>query len=69
VIAVPGRGWKPIAMLLGVILAVSQLYLRGFYDHVYNQWPVGIVTMVFRLALLGALFVVLLRSLRASRAT
>ncbi len=53
VIAVPGRGWKQIALLLGVILAVSQLYLRGFYDHVYNQWPVGVVTMVFRLALLG----------------
>jgi hypothetical protein len=69
VIAVPGRGWKPIAVLLGVILAVSQLYLRGFYDHVYNQWPVGVITMVFRLALLGAFFVVLLRSLRASRAT
>ena len=65
VIAVPGKAWRRIALSLGVILAISQLYLRGFYDHVYNQWPAGVVTMVVRLALLVAFFVSLVVALRA----
>ena len=70
VIAVPGAGWRRIAVSLGVILALSQVYLRGFYDHVYNQWPAGILTMMLRLAVLIAFFLVAVRALRADhRAT
>jgi hypothetical protein len=65
VIAVPGRAWRRIAISLGVILAISQVYLRGFYDHVYNQQPAGVITMVLRLAVLAAFFLIFLRALRA----
>ncbi|CAN5924066.1 hypothetical protein BH11MYX4_BH11MYX4_30660 [soil metagenome] len=68
VIAVPGRGWRRIAVSFGVILVISQVYLRGFYDHVYNQWPAGVITMVIRLAVLIAFFLVFVRALRAERA-
>jgi len=63
VVAVPGRGWRGPSLALGLILVLSQLYLRGFYDHVYNQWPAGIVTMVLRLVLLAGFFVALVRTL------
>lgn len=62
-IAVPGRGWTRAAIGLGLVLFLSQLYLRGFYDHVYNQWPAGVATMLVRLGLLVALFVVATRKL------
>ena len=68
VVAIPGSAWRRLAISLGVILLVSQVYLRGFYDHVYNQWPAGVLTMVFRLAVLVAFFLVLVRALRAARA-
>lgn len=62
-IALPGRSWKHVAMGLGLVLLLSQIYLRGFYDHVYMQWPAGVITMVLRLGLLVALFVIALRRL------
>lgn len=62
-IALPGRSWRLVSLGLGVVLVVSQLYLRGYYDHVYNQWPVGVLTMVVRLGLLVGLFAVTLRRL------
>jgi hypothetical protein len=61
-VAVPGRTWRLVALGLGVVLALSQLYLRGFYDHVYNQWPAGVLTMLVRLAVLIASFVLLVRA-------
>ncbi len=64
VVAVPGRGWRRPAFALGLILVLSQLYLRGFYDHVYNQSPDGVATMVLRLVLLVGFFVGLTRTLR-----
>jgi len=62
-IAVPGRSWKRVALGLGIVLVLSQIYLRGFYDHVYLQWPLGVITMVTRLGVLVALFVLVLRRL------
>jgi hypothetical protein len=62
-VAVPGRAWKRVALGLGLVLFASQLYLRGFYDHVYNQWPAGVATMLVRLGLLVALFVAAVRKL------
>jgi hypothetical protein len=68
-IALPGPSWKRVALALGVIMGISQLYLRGYYDHVYDQLPAGVITMVIRLALLVTLFVVVTRKLadRSSR--
>jgi hypothetical protein len=66
VLALPGRSWIRISFALGLVVLVSQIYLRGYYDHVYNQWPLGVITMVVRLALLGALSRMLLVRLRRS---
>jgi hypothetical protein len=66
VLALPSRAWVRISFALGLVVLVSQIYLRGYYDHVYNQWPVGVITMVLRLALLGALSRMLLVRLRRS---
>jgi len=66
VLALPGRSWIRISVALGLVVLVSQIYLRGYYDHVYNQWPAGVITMVVRLALLGALSRMLLVRLRRS---
>jgi hypothetical protein len=63
VIALPTRAWLRASLGLGLVMLLSQLYLRGFYDHVYNQWPAGVLTMVVRLAVLVALFVVAVRRL------
>jgi hypothetical protein len=68
VVAVPGRAWRRVALAFGVILVLSQVYLRGFYDHVYNQWPAGVLTMVVRLVVLVAFLVFVLRRLKALRA-
>jgi hypothetical protein len=62
-VALPGSAWRRAALHLGVVLLLSQIYLRGFYDHVYNQWPAGVLTMLVRLAVLVALFVVAVRKL------
>jgi hypothetical protein len=68
-IALPGREWKRLALGLGAVLLISQIFLRGYYDHVYNQWPAGVITMLIRLALLVALFVTTLRSLSRAPTT
>lgn len=62
-VAVPGRAWRGVALGLGLVLLLSQIYLRGFYDHVYNQWPLGVITMLVRLAVLVVLFAVAVRKL------
>ena len=64
VIALPARGWPKVAAMLGVVVLLSQIYLRGFYDYVYDQRLLGVITMVIRLAVLGAFFAMLLRLLR-----
>ncbi|MBS2014156.1 MAG: hypothetical protein JST00_14800 [Deltaproteobacteria bacterium] len=61
VLCVPGRRGMQAIVALGVVLLLSQLYLRGFYDHVYNQWPAGIATMLVRLAVIVAMFSALIR--------
>ena len=63
-IALPGRAWIRVSFVLGLVVLVSQIYLRGYYDHVYNQWPAGVITMVVRLGLLGVLSRMLLVRLR-----
>lgn len=67
VLALPGRRGLLVSAAFGVILAISQLYLRGFYDHVYDLRTAGVLTLLVRLALLVFGFVLLLRRLRAPR--
>lgn len=67
VVALPGRSWRRAALGLGVVLLLSQIYLRGYYDHVHDQLPAGVITVVLRLAVLVALFVVALKRLRRGR--
>ncbi len=66
VLALPGRAWLRISFALGLVLLVSQIFLRGYYDHVYNQWPAGVITMLVRLVLLAALSRMLLVRLHRS---
>ena len=63
-VALPGRAWIRVSFVLGLVVLVSQIYLRGYYDHVYNQWPAGVITMVVRLGLLGVFSRMLLVRLR-----
>lgn len=63
VVALPGRSWRRAALGLGVVLLLSQVYLRGYYDHVHEQLPAGVITVVVRLGVLVALFVVGLKRL------
>lgn len=63
-IALPSRSWRRVTVTFGAVLLLSQLYYRGFYDHVYLQKPLGIATMTLRLALLGGLFAWLVHALK-----
>ncbi|MBX3226837.1 MAG: DUF2029 domain-containing protein [Labilithrix sp.] len=63
VLAVPGAGWRRLALAFGGVLVLTQLYYRGWFDHVYLQKPLGVATMLARLALLGVLFHRVLRAL------
>lgn len=62
-IAVPSKSWTRIAFGFGLVLTISQIYLRGYYDYVVDQRLLGIVTMLVRQGLLVALFVVALKRL------
>ena len=53
--ALSGARGRRIGWLLVACMAVTQIYLRGYYDHVTEQRPLGVATMVVRLATLGAL--------------
>lgn len=67
VIAIPGRAWRRVALAFGVVLILSQAYLRGYYDQVRDQHAIGLLTLLLRLALLGGGFALLLRELRRPR--
>jgi hypothetical protein len=55
-VGLPRASWRKITVLLGAVLLVSQLYYRGYYDYVYQQRALGVVTMLVRLGLLVWLF-------------
>jgi len=63
VLAVPGALGRRIAWLLGTAMVVTQVYLRGYYDYVTDLRPLGVVSLVARLAILVALAWVLARAL------
>jgi hypothetical protein len=57
---------RRIVIGFGAVLLLSQAYYRGFFDHVYEQRPLGVVTMAVRLVLLAWLFVTTSRRLSRS---
>ena len=54
-LAIPGRRGVVVIWLAIVTFAVTQLYYRGFYDFVFNQRLVGVLTVLVRQALLALL--------------
>jgi hypothetical protein len=65
VLAIPGRRGVVAIWLAIAAFAVTQLYYRGFYDLVFNQQLVGVLTVLVRQALLVALLVWVVRPPRA----
>jgi hypothetical protein len=66
-LAIPGpRARRPLALLFAALL-LSQVYLRGYYDHVFEQRVAGVVTLLVRQGVLVALFVTLVGELRSPR--
>jgi hypothetical protein len=53
--AVSGPRGRRIGWLLVACMALTQIYLRGFYDYVTEQRPLGVVTLLVRLGTLCAL--------------
>lgn len=64
ILAVPGRAVRPIALFGMLCLLVGQIYFRGYFDYVYEQRPLGVVTMAVRLSLLVAWLAACLRAMR-----
>lgn len=54
---------RRIPLLLMATMAISQLYLRGFYDHVVAMRPLGVIALEARLVVLVMLTVLVLRAL------
>jgi hypothetical protein len=54
-----GLAPRRIPIALGAAMAVAQLYLRGFYDHVVEMRPLGVAALVLRTATLVVLAVAL----------
>lgn len=54
VLALRGSAGRRVTWLLVILLTLTQVYLRGFYDHVYDVRPLGITTLMVRLAFLVA---------------
>ena len=66
VVALAGPRRRAAQALFFAALLVSQIYLRGYYDYVYQQHPLGILTMLVRQGALVALFVTCVRALDAT---
>jgi hypothetical protein len=67
VLAIPGRRGVEAIWIAIAAFAVTQLYYRGFYDLVFDQRPIGIITVLVRQAILVALLVRVARTATTSR--
>jgi hypothetical protein len=63
VLALSDRIGRKVRWIYLGTLVVTQVYLRGYYDEVYNQSAVGVVTILVRQGLIAALAVTSLRPL------
>jgi uncharacterized membrane protein len=61
----PGIG-RRLTWLLVAAMAVTQLYIRGYYDYVTDLRPIGVATLVVRLAILAAFTAIAVRALAAA---
>ncbi len=57
---------RRIPVSLMATMAISQVYLRGFYDHVVAMRPLGVIALEARLVVLVTLTVLVLRALSGS---
>ncbi len=62
VLAIPGRRGVAAIWVAIAAFAVTQLYYRGFYDQVFDQRPVGVITVLLRQAILVGLLVLVCSS-------
>jgi hypothetical protein len=62
VLAIPGRRGVQAIWVAIAAFAVTQLYYRGFYDQVFDQRPVGVITVLLRQAILVGLLVLVCSS-------
>lgn len=60
--AIAASAVRPAVALL-LAMAISQAYLRGFYDHVVEMRPLGVVALAVRLAVLVAMGVSIVQAL------
>ena len=67
VLAIPGRRGVVAIWIAIAAFAVTQLYYRGFYDLVFDQRPVGILTLLARQAILVVLLVWVARPVATAR--
>jgi hypothetical protein len=63
-LAVHAADARRVILPLFAATLLSQIYIRGYYDHVYEQRPVGLATLLVRQAVLVALFVWATRAAR-----
>jgi hypothetical protein len=59
---------RRIPVLLILTMAITQTYLRGFYDQVVAMRPLGVVSLEVRLAVLVAMTVLVVRALSGPKA-
>jgi hypothetical protein len=62
VLAIPGRRGVVAIWIAIAAFVMTQLYYRGFYDQVFDQQPVGVLTVLARQGVLVALLVFVLRT-------
>ena len=64
VLAIPGRRGVIAVFIAALAMALTQLFIRGYYDQVYDQRFVGVFTVLLRQAVLAVLLVFVTRSPR-----
>jgi hypothetical protein len=67
VLGVSGARGVKLTWVLTVVMLVTQIYLRSYYDQVVRVTPLGVATLLGRLALLGVFAALLLARDQASR--
>jgi hypothetical protein len=63
VLAVSAPLGKKLTWALVAAMAVSQLYLRGFYDYVTSEHALGVATLALRLSILVVMAFLIVRGL------
>lgn len=67
VLAVSGTRGIKLTWLLAVVMLLTQIYMRSYYDQVIHLTPLAVGTLLVRLALLGLFATLILKRDHASR--